>query len=477
MLDRNDATYISFISNDNALIVDFLTSAAGVLSERGIISSKDVDNLRLVISSVQYQESGHVQGRESGDKSSILLALKAQNADFIEVMNCLFGEFGFGINLLRHTVRSYLTALSGAVCSFGHDLLQKSQSLFNRSFLIYANDACHYQVLFSSALVDLAQVFSDSARAIQVIQDRCGAMVATGLESKPAKDLAGLDQSLTQALGFQMSSRMCLPLTSERSILFEISAVLVEIADACEVFLNSLRKNVRKPVSPQLDFLCEELRLEAGKLRETRFFRGNDLSTWEVRRLSIALALAKFTDLIKIFQSSLVPAIAIEASTIGPSADDLHRCIALRLIASGVVAREAKTAAMRLTAYCELHSISPDQLLVAELAKIDKSLNEESLEILKKYHGDTSLNLSSSVEKGHNMIKSAAMMKSFLTGIGPTGSLAVILLVGASTLLSCGFKTNPKSEVIDVRTELPFRLSNSIEIPKSPAQPPEGAKP
>lgn len=464
MLDKNDASYVSFINHDNALVVDFLTSAAGVLSDRSIISLKDIDNLRLVMSNAQSQDGI--------EKQSTLLSLKDQNADFVETLNCLFGEFGFGINLLRHTVKNYLTPLSDTACSFGHELLLKSQSLFNRSFLVYVNDSCHYQVLFSSALVDLAQVFSDATQSMRQIQERCSVMIATGLEQRSSASLEGIDRALAQALGFQQSTRICLPLTIERGMLLDISALLIEVADGCEVFLNSLRKNIRKTVAPQLDFLCEELRLEAGKLRETRFFRGDDLSTWEVRRLSIAMALAKFTDLIKVFEKCLVSAISLDSAPLRQPSDDLHRLIGIHLIATGVSPRDAKVAATKLTAYCELHRIEPAQLLVAELSKIDKNLNEESLEILRKRYGDSSLNLASSEEKSRNIQQTQSLMKTFLreTRAGVTTAL---LAFGVSSLFACGFKTNPKSEVVDPRPDLPFRLSEGVQLPKTPAKPVE----
>ena len=77
---------------DNALVVDFLTSTASALCENGVISPKDTDNLRLVLSGIN-------SASESRERS-LLIELTKQHAEFLGVMTARFGALGVCLNLV-----------------------------------------------------------------------------------------------------------------------------------------------------------------------------------------------------------------------------------------------------------------------------------------------------------------------------------------------------------------------------------------
>jgi hypothetical protein len=72
---------------DNAVVVDFLTSTAGALNERGMLEAKDADNLRLALSGIGA----------AGDlrELPVLVALDRQRAEFLHVLEARFGRIGF----------------------------------------------------------------------------------------------------------------------------------------------------------------------------------------------------------------------------------------------------------------------------------------------------------------------------------------------------------------------------------------------
>ena len=464
-MESSNANYVSFISNDNALIVDFLTSIAATLNDHQLLSSKDVDNLRLVISSCQTSETLQ--------KQSLILSLCEQNADFVHTLRALFGDVALGTNLFRHSLRSYLSVVNEAVASLGHDLLTRSQSLFNRSFHTYVHDRCEYRGLFSSTLVDLSQILSQSVHALTSVQERCTIMAATGLDFVPDSQTAqpiNLDECLAKSLGFTSSQRLSLPYASERTALALIGLALTEIADGCEVFADSLRRNNSKGVSPQLDLICDELRLEAAKLRDSRFFRGDDLTAWEVRRLSIALALSKFRDLVTSLRKSLGTAISLDLLPTRFDSEDSHRRIAFLLISAGAKPSLAMEAARKLTAYCKVHSIAPREILPAELSKIHECLTESSLKLLQDMAEDASMNLSATAEKRQNLGRSSGLIQTFLSRMGNAAAPLVIFGFLLSSL-ACGFKTDPKSEIMDLRPDVPFRIPKEVTAPPKSISP------
>lgn len=222
--------------------------------------------------------------------------------------------------------------------------------------------------------------------------------------------------------------------------------------------------------NPQLDLVCDELRLEAAKLRDSRFFRGDDLSAWEVRRLSIALALSKFRDLVAALRKSLGAAISLDLTPTRFDSEDTHRKIAFSLISTGAKPSQAIEAAAKLTAYCKLHNIAPREVIPAELGKMSPVLTESSLTLLQSLVEDSSLNLGSTAEKRSNLTRSTHLAQVFLSRIASAAAPA-LLLAALGSSLGCGFKTDPKSEVLDLRPDVPYRISQEPASPPKPTIP------
>jgi hypothetical protein len=111
---------------DNATVVDFLTSTAGALADAGILSAKDTDNLRLVLSGMH--------GATGARERSLLLELESQNAEFLAVLEARFGTIGICLNLIRHTLRGTLAETQRLLADLGGAMVKKAELLFNRPF-------------------------------------------------------------------------------------------------------------------------------------------------------------------------------------------------------------------------------------------------------------------------------------------------------------------------------------------------------
>ena len=97
---------------DDAAIIDFLTSTAGVLTDHGIISSKDTDNLRLVLSGLNPGAGGR----------TLILAIKRERAEYLELLLARFGINGLCLNILRFTIRNCLMATTASLGQIGQAL-------------------------------------------------------------------------------------------------------------------------------------------------------------------------------------------------------------------------------------------------------------------------------------------------------------------------------------------------------------------
>src|SRR5690606_10844546 len=124
--------------------VDFLASTASVLAARGLLDGKEVDNLRLVLSGIQ--------GTPKARSASVLLEMIDQKAEFLAVLEAWFGPSGFGVNLMRHTLRPHLLEIRRQLATFGSALLKKAELLFNRPIVLFDGAVADTRTVYATPL-------------------------------------------------------------------------------------------------------------------------------------------------------------------------------------------------------------------------------------------------------------------------------------------------------------------------------------
>ena len=120
MMSNNRADWAMFASQDNATVIDFLSSTASAFVKHDIIGTKESDNLRLALSGVQSSQDPKLQ--------SVMLELIDQNTEFLGIISARYGESGFSINLLRHTLKQHVSESRRLVAKFGEEILKRANS-------------------------------------------------------------------------------------------------------------------------------------------------------------------------------------------------------------------------------------------------------------------------------------------------------------------------------------------------------------
>jgi hypothetical protein len=441
---------------DNAAVVAFLTASAGALSARGLIGPKDADNLRLAL-------SGIAADGESREKP-LLLELQRVDADFLATLVARYGTAGVCLNLARHTLLGSVAETRRLLADFGQALLKKADLLFNRPFFIYQGPRCERRVLYSTLLVDFSEELARACLDLGVVIDDLGLMNPSDLAGASTADRES-DLEVAKALGFNGLVDKALPGRAELQVLRRIAYVAHTISDATAEVGAQLAANGGGDAAWSVASASEGLRAEAQRLASLDFPRGEGLPAWEVRRRGLAAGLASINEALRLVSSAMQTAVNHQEPPAPPARppEAVRRRVAFDMIAGGLPPQTAVTAAKELFRYLDTHHLEPKNVLVGELPRIHSALPPRALETLTALADNSPGQAQSTAEKASTMSRSKRLGATFAATLARTTPvLALCLAVLGSTLGGCGLKTRPKSDLADLRPDVPFQAGSAV---------------
>lgn len=439
---------------DNAAVVDFLTSTAGALCDKGILSSKDTDNLRLVLSGVN-------SASETRERP-LLLELDRQHAEFLAILTARFGAVGLCLNLIRHTLRGNLTDTRRIIADLGQGLVKKAELLFNRPFFIYRGGRCQKQTLYSTVIVDFSEALAHACDMLGQALDDLSLMNPNDMAAVGAPDVE-VDLTIAKALGFRGLLSHSLPIHAEMDIKRKVSQALALVADAAAEISEQLTANLPGTAadsSYSVVSACEWLKAECQRLALLEFPHSESLMAWEVRRRNLSACVASINEALRHVAAASLASFSPEGKqgAVGAARlpESTKRRIVFDMIASGIVPSKADEAATALFRYMGDNKLTPKQILVGELNRIHGSLIPKSLETLVALENSGGVMSESLSEKTQTMSRARKLTETFKKSMAHTGpALAIALLIMGS--VGCGLKTTPHSDVIEPRPDVPFR--------------------
>ncbi len=445
----------SFQRLDNARITDFLTSTAGVLAANGLVTSKDVDSLRLALSGI----NSTADARER----PLLLELDRQKSELLAVIAARFGSIGLGLNLVRHTLATQAAEAFQILNDFGTALLGKAELLFNRPFYIYRAGKCQKQTLYSTVIIDFSETIARACQQVALGHARLLEMNPNDMAGSDASDMA-IDWAIAQSLGFRSLLEHSLPIHAESDIKRDIAQALISVADAALALAEQVAANSATEAAYTVVIACDSLRAEALRATLLELPHTEILMTWEVRRRSLAAAFSGMNAALQHVVRSTLQSFSQEKVIVPARLPDAaRRRVIFDMVAAGVGPLKAEAAANDLFRYFEEQNLAPRDVLPAELTKINPHLMPRSLDTLVALSGDRSLMTLSAAEKATSRTRAARLTQAFQATLGAPS----LLLVMALSLLftGCGLKARPQSDVVEYRPDIAFhaRPSNPVD--------------
>lgn len=465
-------TYATVLKVDNAAIVEFLTTAVGVLSTEELVSSKDIDNLRLVLAGIQSDANAR--------RSPVLVELIEQNAEALTILGARFGESGLARNLLRHSTRQPLDQIISALFVWTDSILGRSEMLFNRPMHLFNHRmAVDQTVLCSQVLVDFAGALCALTQRLKAIQQQLARLIPSQWGIQENDSSKQIDELICQALGFHEIAYE-LPLFSDESTLKQdlvtSLSVLTQITnDTFEQF----ERNTANHQFFKTTLAAERLRAEISRLSGLNISVGDTFAASETRRQSFVHCLFSIGEALKTLTSTAGDALAkftpkSTTKVVVPEAIWNHAVF--DLISAGLGPQKSKEAVDAFAVYCTEHNIGPGEVLAGELTKIHAQLLPRTLECVQRLTIKMSDTTTSGflVAKDSTLKKSEKLRRILAEKSASLMVFAALALAGSLTISSfvaCGVKTPPRSDVIEYRPDIPFR--NAIQKTQ-PAIPPPG---
>lgn len=437
---------------DNAAVFEFLTSAASALSGEGLLSTKDVDDLRVAL-------SGVTSVADSRDRP-VLLELDRQHAEFLVILRARYGTTNLCLNLLRYSLRSGLAETRRLVADFGQNLVKKAELNFNRPVMLAGAGRAQRHALYSTLIIDFSSALADAGQTLDAVHAELCRMNGHAMAGGTPGD-AAVDSALATALGFKGVTHHSLPGLEERAAKRKLATALLTLAEAALGVTDAAGREGGYATA----LACEALTAECQRLLTLEFPASENLIDWEVRRRSLVASLRGVNLALGSVANASLAAIGAGApDTPAPFPEAAKRRIVTDLIATGIGGKAAWSAAESLLRYVEEQKIAAEQLIPGELARIHPALTGDSLATLQRLAKDRSTMSEAAVEKADTRARSKALAERFQRTLA---ELAVLALV-CWTAFGCGLKTAPRSDVLELRPDIPFR-----EAPKLPAGPPK----
>lgn len=463
------------LTQDNAVITEFLTISASVLLDFEEISQKEADVLRISLADI---------GRSNQRQKPLLLTLSSQQNEFVALLLYRYGAQRLARNIFSYSLIPHISKLQQILSSFGHSVLQKSELYVNRFLKIYENGRYLDDDLALHLLVNMGETLREISSSLTDYHNRHLGFHGARLNPK-------VDQKIAYHLGMTPypSSPFLKPdpAISDREFKMMIKGFLTAIAGFCRQFsannLLSDQMNIKSgfqkvsDLSAKLQNSLHEF--EPGELSVLPNDPYSAFVDCEFSRQSYVKALISFNVTLHGWLSDFTTQLrALPQNHEGKSPPDfelsaqLKQAILFDLLTSGSKIKEAESAVDKLCSYLKAHRVLPENILTGEFSKIDPILTTKTLELLKvspcylNYQSTYRAEFPSNAffeEKNALLKKSRELSQHFMTLLSqlPSVILAIFIWAGGNTLLSgCGLKANPQSDVPALRPEIQFRTNS-----------------
>lgn len=433
---------------------DFLMSVAGALGESGQVATRHVDALRMDLAGIQSQP------QSSTRQDPPLLVLSRSGCEFIKLLEARYGRDRLVMNLFRHNIRAWSRDICVILNRWGQTTLKNSEKVLNRSIVIYrpgleAGD----ERLFSSLIVDMAEKIDT---CVEAIQSAAGRVESWHCDSFATKEDDSTDRLVAERLGMRGLAHETSPGQEEEYFVRRIALELAHLAQFTNHFTTQVTTNLDLPTNVLLEMRAKWLQTEANRLFNFSWPSSPGIVAMEVARNQVMMILAGMIEaLLDIEQESTGLFPGRMGANIAPRQRQRVEAVRGNLVAdamvAGLSARDAADSVIALLAYAEKHELSASEIIISELAKIHPALMPRTLQKFQEFTAHDPLSQSRSAEKSRGAGKSMQLLARFTERAQRLPALA-ILMIGLMAG-GCGLKTTPKSDVDDLRPEIPFRTN------------------
>ncbi len=431
--------WISFDKLDSAATIDFLSSMAGALLEAGHYPEALADELRISLKSLPT-----IKGPL---KRPLIVELNEQGSRLVKILELWYSPEGLARNLLRLTLRGLIAETIQSFTHLCDALIEKANQGFNQNLFIVKQHTPHAPTLYAAQLTRLAEHTVKLAERLSAIHKDLAIGYAGGYGFQE------LDQALARSVGFNETQDWGSLDGKDEELKHELTSILTSFAREASRLAATLGENHHQPQLYPIIAWCDTLTAECKKLSSLTFPDSTKLAAWELKRRHIAFTIVQINSAIQATGSSLETMARPETTIFKPWLSSvIINHAALALVTEGVPPNRAEDASQLLAQYLKSRSLAPHEVVDAELMTIHPDLRPSALKVLRLAETNSSLSTGLEPLKMATRAKQDWVTHTIKSVIANTLVFLILCFSGAG----CGLKTAPKSDLPDLRPDIPF---------------------
>lgn len=457
MMERLSFDAAAWSRSEWAQSTNLLMSLASALNEAGVVPQRLLDALRMDLAALQ-------SGADSGRQDPPLLALARRDNEFLRLVEARYGRDRVVLNMFRHSAKCWIAACSRTLASWGEKTTRNADKVLNRTLIIHRSETGPAdERLFSSLLIEFAARIRQCMDAMDELYARLDNMHCVPFETGSEKD-SELD--VARKLSFAGVARDTELGREEEYFVRRVAIEIANLAGAVAHFSSQLSLNSDATPSVLLELRNGWIKTEAIRLFHFSWPGAASFVTAEVSRLQVMMSLHSIMSALADLESettALMPGkiASMPAAAMRQRAEFVRGALVADAMLAGLGAAEATDAVLAMVGYAERHNLASREIIVSELQKIHPALMPRTLQYFQSLTEGDPVAGNKSSEKSDAASRSRTLLDYFVDKSKALASSPLAMLAIAVTLTTaaggCGLKTATRSDLDDLRPEIPFR--------------------
>lgn len=390
----------------------------------------------------------------------------ASEPKILSLLLCQYSDLSLSSQLFSYTASPVLASLIYNLSQIGNALTDKSRLVFNRYIQLYDQGQRSHSLLFSKVILDFSEHIHSSCLQIQSILEACQYLWTDAVGVRLTQDF--MSANTTQALGFKGIKEQTF-LAEHLSHQYETLFSVIEFTAKNFAQFFQILSPPHSQLTQNQEYIryCEKFTLELRNLKLRFVQNPRDFKSMEDVRSALVFQIYKLTSFIATCAQDMDS--CINFSEVGEGIQYVlsrlqKNSLKYALLLSGCDLMNAQKSVDDVSLFCKKNEVDPKNILEAEFPKINSNFAKVSSDFIK----------SCFVEPAHQawfsqyqqMTKSELFSKNHWLKESFEGLIKIfapwLILTG------CGLKGSPKSDIPDLRPEIPFLETPYINDPADP---------
>lgn len=438
-------------NSTNTQVLEYVSHLAATFRSNGLLSDIAADEVVIGI-------ANQINPSNVDSSKTALEICMSYDKTFGALCETRYGKYNLCANLLRFESKQHLAALLSTLSKFGQELIEKAKLCFNQPFFIYADESCQKRVLASQFIIDMVEHITNCHNNMMTLTDAFLELAPSQIECE-AENSYNLDHELAKHLGFMKISGEILIFEKDNRFIRDLTHGISQLMHYMQTAAEQLKQNLTSNGLARLMHLTQHIDAECQKITRLPLKPSGDYAQWELRKndwfTSLHVITASLDTMRGICADAIRPVhLKHQKERLWPSLALMHK-IEDHLIAAGHKPIHAREAVDRLKNYCQLNKITTQKLIEAEFSKIDPIISDSAIALWRAYEQKHSFESASEKVKDQVLLKSQSLRKS----LEITSQILLVFLIIFGTV-GCGLKTAVRSNVQDLRPEIPYKASS-----------------